>query len=78
MITSQDVNNTINQLSGVMVSVLALNPVDHVFDPRSASTKYFCFYASHAALRDKSGIGRMCWNGATCLYMESAFRELGL
>jgi hypothetical protein len=42
-----------------MVSVLALNVVDRVFDPRSSKTKDYlismcCFSAKHTALRRKS------------------------
>ena len=48
-----------NNISGVIVSMLALSAVDCVFDLRSGRTKDYeigicCFSAKHAALRSKN------------------------
>ena len=48
-----------NDIGGVMVSVLASSAVDRGFEPRSGQTKDYnigicCFSAKHAALRRKS------------------------
>ena len=48
-----------NRISGVMVSVLDSNVVDHVFEPQSGKTKDYeigicCFSTKHPALRRKS------------------------
>ena len=48
--------NQKHRISGVMVSVLASNAVDHGFEARSGQTKDYnigicCFSAKHAALR---------------------------
>ena len=48
-----------NNISGVIVSMLALSTVDCVFDLRSGQTKDYkigicCFSAKHAALRSKN------------------------
>ena len=56
---SRDNINQKHRISGVMVSVLASNAVDHGFEPRSGQTKDYnigicCFSAKHAALRRKS------------------------
>ena len=47
--------DAVNQISGVMVSVLASSAVDRGFEPQSGQTKDFkigicCFSAKHAAL----------------------------
>jgi len=47
-----------NRIGGVILSVLASNPVDRGFEPRSGQTKdnkigICCFPAKHAALRRK-------------------------
>jgi hypothetical protein len=49
----------LNQIGGVMISVLASSAVDHGFEPRSGQTKDYefgicCFSAMHAALRRNS------------------------
>ena len=48
-----------NRISGVMVSVLDSDVVDHVFEPQSGKTKDYeigicCFSTKHPALRRKS------------------------
>ena len=55
----QTVLSAFHHISGVMVSVLASNAVDHGFKPIPVKTKDYkigicCFSAEHAALRSKS------------------------
>ena len=58
----QTVLSAFHHISGVMVSVLASNAVDHGFKPIPVKTKDYkigicCFSAKHAALRSKSKNG---------------------
>jgi hypothetical protein len=50
--------SVVNSYGGVMVSVLALNAIDHGFEARVNTKPYditiYCFSANHAALRNKS------------------------
>ena len=50
-----------NRVGGVMVSMVASNAVDRVFEPRLGQTidyklGIYCFSAKHAALRSKSKV----------------------
>ena len=80
-----------NNISGVMVRVLAPRVVDRWFEPRSGQTKdykidIYCFSAKHAALRRKSkdwtvsclGIRVMCPSGPKCLSADCSSSELAL
>ena len=56
---SSRIQETINRIGGVKVSVLDSTVVDRGFEPRSSQTKDYkigicCFPAKHAALRRKS------------------------
>ena len=56
------IENQINCIGGVMVSVLDSSAVDRGFEPWSVQTKDYkigicCFSAKHAALRSKSKDG---------------------
>jgi hypothetical protein len=80
--------NQKHRISGIMVSVLASNVVDHGFEPRLGQTKNYkigicCFSGKHAALRRKSKdwlarIRIMCPNGVTFLPADCCFSELAL
>jgi hypothetical protein len=58
----QTVLSAFHHISGVMVSILVSNAVDHGFKPIPVKTKDYkigicCFSAKHAALRSKSKDG---------------------
>jgi hypothetical protein len=60
------IQNVINCIGGVMVSVLVSSAVEREFEPRLGQTKNYkigicCFSAKHTALRRKSK-GWLAWN----------------
>ena len=69
-----------------MVSVLSSGAIDQGFEPRSGQTKDYkigicCFYAKLAAFMRKTGwlgIRVMFPSGATCLPIDSCFKELAM
>ena len=80
-----------NNIGGIMVSVLAPSVVDRGFKPRSGQTKdckidIYCFPAKHAALRRKIkdwavsclGIRLMCPSGTRCLSADCCSSGLAL